>query len=233
MLFPDQGIISSMTPTVIDEVQLLRAEIAAAAARLIAEDGADYGTAKRKAARQVLGDTQPPSNLLPDNVQIEAEVRVYQALFHADTQPARLFRLRTLAIEIMEGLSAFNPFLTGAVLNGTAGPHDDIRLQLFADSAKEVEIFLLNRNVQLDISESPHFKGPRHEPVETVSFLWHQEGVHAELYELDDLRGAVKARGDKVQRADIAAVRALLVNSTYQNPSTYQEPNTHQESNHE
>lgn len=202
-----------MTPNVIDEVQLLRAEIAAAAARLIAEDGADYGTAKRKAARQVLGDTQPPPNLLPDNVQIEAEVRVYQALFHADTQPARLFRLRTLAVDVMDGLAAFNPFLTGAVLNGTAGPHDDIRLQLFADSAKEVEIFLLNRNLQIDISESPHFKGPRHPPVETVSFLWHKEGVHAELYELDDLRGAVKARGERVQRADIAAVRSLLVNS--------------------
>jgi len=214
-----------MTPNVIDEVQLLRAEIAAAAARLIAEDGADYGTAKRKAARQIMGDQPPPANVLPDNAQIEAEVRVYQSLFHADTQPARLFRLRTLAVDIMDKLAQFNPFLTGAVLGGTAGPHDDIHLQLFADSAKEVEIFLLNRNVQIDISESPHFKGPRYDPVETVSFLWQQEGVHAELYELDDLRGAVKAKGDKVQRADIAAVRALLVNSTSSTHST--------ESNHE
>ncbi|MDR7050387.1 hypothetical protein J2X54_002868 [Duganella sp. 3397] len=204
-----------MTPTVIDEVQLLRAEIAAAAARLVAEDGADYGTAKRKAARQILGDQQPAANILPDNAQIEAEVRVYQSLFHADTQPARLFRLRTLAVEIMDNLAQFKPFLTGAVLGGTAGPHDDIHLQLFADSAKEVEIFLLNRNVQIEISETPHFKGPRYDPVETVSFLWHGEGVHAELYELDDLRGAVKPRGDKMQRADIAAVRALLVNTTY------------------
>jgi len=214
-----------MTPNVIDEVQLLRAEIAAAAARLIAEDGADYGTAKRKAARQIMGDRPPPANVLPDNVQIEAEVRVYQSLFHADTQPARLFRLRTLAVDIMDKLAQFNPFLTGAVLGGTAGPHDDIHLQLFADSAKEVEIFLLNRNVQIDISESPHFKGPRYDPVETVSFLWQQEGVHAELYELDDLRGAVKTKGDKVQRADIAAVRALLVNSTNSTHSS--------ESNHE
>jgi len=212
-----------MTPNVIDEVQLLRAEIAAAAARLIAEDGADYGTAKRKAAKQIMGDQPPPANVLPDNAQIEAEVRVYQSLFHADTQPARLFRLRTLAVDIMDKLAQFNPFLTGAVLGGTAGPHDDIHLQLFADSAKEVEIFLLNRNVQIDISESPHFKGPRYDPVETVSFLWQQEGVHAELYELDDLRGAVKARGDKVQRADIAAVRALLVNSTSSTHSS--EPN--------
>jgi hypothetical protein len=204
-----------MTPNVIEEVLLLRAEIAAAAARLIAQDGADYNAAKRKAAKQILGDTQPPPNLLPDNAQIEEEVRIYQALFHADTQPARLFRLRTLAIDIMEGLAAFHPFLTGAVLNGTAGPHDDIHLQLFADSAKEVEIFLLNRNLQIDISETPHFKGPRYDPVETVSFMWHKEGVHAALYELDDLRGAVKTRGDKLMRADIAAVRALLVSSTH------------------
>jgi len=204
-----------MTSNVNEELQLLRAEIAAAAARLIAEDGADYNTAKRKAARQILGDTQPPLNLLPDNAQIEAEVRIYQSLFHANTQPARLFRLRTLAVDIMEGLEKFQPFLTGTVLHGTAGPHDDIHLQLFADSAKEVEIFLLNRNVQIDISETPHFKGPRYGMVETVSFLWHKEGVHAALYELDDLRGAVKNKDGKPARADIAAVRALLVNSTH------------------
>jgi hypothetical protein len=203
-----------MTPNVTEEVLLLRAEIAVAAARLIAEDGADYNAAKRKAARQILGETQAPPNLLPDNAQIEAELRIYHALFHADSQPARLFRLRTLAIDIMEGLAAFHPYLTGAVLNGTAGPHDDIHLQLFADSAKEVEIFLLNRNLQIDISETPHFKGPRHGTVETVSFMWHKEGVHAALYELDDLRGAVKVRDGKPVRADIAAVRALLVSST-------------------
>lgn len=212
--------ITSMTSTPHDEVSLLRAEIAAAAARLIANDGADYNTAKRKAARQVLGDTQPPPNLLPDHAQIEAELRLYQALFHADTQPARLFRLRTMAVDIMEGLERFNPFLTGAVLNGTAGAHDDIHLQLFADSAKEVEIFLLNKNLQIDISESPHFKGPRHGTVETVSFMWHKEGVHCELYELDDLRGAGKARADgKPARADLAAVRALLISSTHESPS--------------
>ncbi len=208
-----------MTPTPHDEAQLLRAEIAAAAARLVAQDGADYNTAKRKAARQILGEGNDNIMLLPDNAQIEAEVRLYHALFHADTQPARLFRLRTLAVDIMEGLVRFNPFLTGAVLNGTAGPHDDIHLQLFADSAKEVEIFLLNRNLQIDISESPHFKGPRYDPVETVSFMWHKEGVHCALYELDDLRGAAKSRADgKLARADLPSVRALLISSTHENP---------------
>lgn len=207
-------------PTPNDDIQLLRAQVAAAAARLIAADGADYGTAKRKAARQVLGEQRSANAgaaVLPDNSQIEEEVRLYHALFNADTQPARLFRLRTIALQVMEALEQYNPFLTGAVLNGTAGPHDDIHLQLFADSAKEVEIFLLNKNVQIDISETPHFKGPRYDQVETVSFLWNKEGVHAALYELDDMRGALKARSDGRQlRADIAGVRALLIASTHE-----------------
>ena len=165
----------------------------------------------------VLGDDNPRSNLLPDNLQVEEEVRKYQALFHADTQPARLLALRTAALQVMEALAEFTPYLTGAVLHGTAGEHDDIHLQLFAESAKDVEIFLLNRNVNIEISETPHFKGARHDPVETISFLWKQEGVHAELYDRNDLRGALKQRADgRPQRADTAAVRALIDSTEFQ-----------------
>jgi hypothetical protein len=206
-----------MMPNSFDDVHLLRTQIAAAAARMIAQDGADYSTAKRKAARQILGENQVNANLLPDNALIENEVRLYNTLFLADTQPARLLHLRTVALQVMEALEHFNPYLTGAVMNGTAGSHADIHLQLFAESAKEVEIFLLNKNIDIDISETPHFKGPRHDPVETVSFLWQNEGVHAALYELDDLRGALKQRSDgKGIRADLAAVRALLTASQEQ-----------------
>jgi len=51
-------------------------------------------------------------------------------------------------------------------------PHDEIYLQLFAESAKDIHMFLLNKNVVLDMSESPHFKGARYDAVETASFLW-------------------------------------------------------------
>jgi hypothetical protein len=200
-----------MTPVTNDELQPLRAQIAALAARMVAQDGADYAVAKRKAASQLLGDQMSASNLLPDNAEVEDEVRRYQALFQADSQPARLQRLRTVALQVMDALAEFKPYLTGPVLNGTAGEHDDIHLQLFADSAKEVQIFLLGKKVEIELSETPHFKGARFDPVETVSFMWHKEGVHAELYELNDLRGALKARADgRVQRADAAAVRVLM-----------------------
>lgn len=190
--------------------EMLRAEIAAAAARIIAEDGADYGTAKKKAAKQILGNTRIRGDVLPDNAQIEEEVRTYNELFFSDSQPARLLQLRKLAVQLMQELSSFSPFLIGAVLNGTAGEHSDIHLQLFADSPKDVEIFLINKNVNFEVSESAHFS-KRNDPVETVSFMWKTEGVHLALYEKDDLRGAVKNATDgKVSRADINAVRALI-----------------------
>ena len=203
-----------MTNDAFDDSAQLRQEIAAAAARLVAQDGADYGSAKRKAARQVLGDAPNPPNVLPDNDMIEEQVRQYNALFLADSQPARLFQLRTIALQVMEALQQFHPLLSGPVLNGTAGPHDEIYLQLFSESAKEIHLFLLNKNVVLDMSESPHFKGARYDAVETASFLWKNEGVHAAMYELDDMRGALKAKADgKVLRTDISGLRSLLATS--------------------
>lgn len=188
------------------DAELLRAEIAAAAARMIAEDGADYATAKRKAAKLVLGNQKVRGDVLPDNAQVEAEVREYQALFLGDEQPERLLHLRRLALEMMERLAEFSPYLTGAVLNGTAGEHSDIHLQLFADNSKDVAVFLLNANVNYEVSESPHFRHPDRW-VETLSFMWKREAVHLTLYDRDDLRGGGQKR---IERADLQAVRALI-----------------------
>lgn len=194
-----------------NDILQLRARIAAIAARLIAQDGADYDTAKRKAARQVLGNARIQSGHLPDDNQVEEEVRQYQAIFLGGRQAQRVERLRRIALEVMDALARFNPYLTGNVLSGTAGDYDDIQLQLFAESAKEIEIYLLNQNVNFEITESSHFKGGHYDPVETLSFLWKNEGVHAQLYEMDDLRGALKPRADgRLLRADAAALRALL-----------------------
>jgi hypothetical protein len=198
----------------------VREEIAAVAARMIAEDGADYATAKRKAARQVLGTESRAAGVwLPDNELIETEVREYQALFQADSQPRVLALLRRIALVLMEGLEIFNPYLAGAVFNGTASEHSDIHLQVFCDSPKDVAIFLLNAGVDFDTTESAHFAG--RDEVETLSFLWRGQwpagrastpvGVHIALYDLNDVRGARRADATgKTLRGDAAAVRALL-----------------------
>ncbi|TDV09845.1 UDP-N-acetylmuramate--alanine ligase [Paraburkholderia caballeronis] len=195
--------------------QRVREEIAIAAARMIAEDGLDYSTAKRKAARQVVGEARVEGAWLPDNDQIEEEIREYQALFQGESQPAVLRRLREIALDWMRRLEAFNPYLTGAVLNGTAGEHSDIHLQSFCDNPKEVAIYLLNANVQYDVSETRHFAARGY--VETLSFLWRASrddepvGIHVALYDTDDLRGAVRADGrGRVSRANLQALQALL-----------------------
>jgi len=208
--FSVQSMIVAMMPNLNNDLIQLRAEIALVAARMIAQDGADIDTARRKAARQVLGVNPPVPNMMPDDIQVEDEVRKYLALFGGPSHGERLAQLRATALQVMDALADFNPYITGPVLQGTAGEYDDIHLQLFADSAKEVQIYLLNRNVNIEISETPHFKGGR-KPVETVSFPWKTETVHAQLFEYQDLRGALKPRADgRPQRLDAAGLRALI-----------------------
>ena len=182
---------------------------------MIAEDGLDYATAKRKAARQILGDTRIAGEWLPDNEQIEESIREYQALFQSDSQPRTLYALRTVALEWMHRLAEFQPYLVGAVLNGTANQHSDVHLQVFCDNGKDVAIFLLNAGIQYEVSETRHFAGRGQ--VETLSFSWHDPAVperiwiHVALYDADDLRGAVRSDGrGRPMRANEAAVNALL-----------------------
>jgi len=142
----------------------LKTAVAAAAARWIAEEGCDYATAKRRAVREVLGDAAGARSAMPDNPLVEAELRRYLRLFASDRQPVQLAALRRLALQWMRQLSAFNPYLIGAVLNGTATGLSGIHLNLYADSAKDVEIFLLNDSRSFEVREP----GPNAETTQEV-----------------------------------------------------------------
>lgn len=193
------------------EAQATRSDIAARAARMIAQDGADPDSARRKAARQVLGTEQPAGALLPTAFEINEALRAHLALFGGPAHAQRQQQLRQLALELMQNLEQFQPTISGPIIYGTAGEHDAIELQLFSDSAKDVQIHLLNRNVKLAVSETPHFKGVRHADVETISFDWQGVTVHAQCYLVDDLRGALRLRADgRPSRLDITGLRTLI-----------------------
>ncbi|MFY9127419.1 MAG: hypothetical protein WAO82_01935 [Limnohabitans sp.] len=186
-------------------------EIAASAAQCVVEEGLEYGPAKRRALK-ALG--LPPKTPLPNNEQVEAQVREYIELFCADTQPAELLALRQHALMWMQRLQDFRPYLGGAVWHGTATRLSDIYLQLFCDDEKSCEIELINKGVDF---EARTVNGLHGEPVEALSIHSHckeleeEIGVHLLIYEYDDVRGALKADAQgRVPRGDAVAVQKLI-----------------------
>jgi hypothetical protein len=188
----------------------MRTRIAAVAARIMAEDGIeDFATAKHKAARQLGAvDTQ----FLPNNDEIEAELRVYQSLYQGEEQRDRLRYLRREALAAMEQLADFKPYLTGPVLKGTAGRYADIDLQVFVDSGKELEIFLLNRNIPYATSESVYYSGNQARTVPVLSLDWRGTPLRVAVCEPGDERRSVKTspQGRSVERAGLDVVRMLV-----------------------
>ena len=188
----------------------LTEEIAAIAARLIVDEGMDWGPAKQRAAR----DLGAPRAALPGNDQVEDAVREHIAIFHADTQPADLRALRELAAQWMAQLVEFRPHLTGAVWRGTATRLSNIHLQLFCDDGKTAEIELLNRGMNFDIAETT---GPKGRSVDVLVLdapcpaLEERVTLCLSILDFDDLRGALKpdARG-LTERGDLRVLQALL-----------------------
>ena len=186
------------------------AAIAVAAARLIVEEGLEYGAAKRRAARDL--GLQGRNGELPGNDEIEDEVRSYLDLFHADTQPAELAELRRIAAAWMERLAAFRPHLTGAVWRGTATRLSSIAIDLYCDDSKSAEIALIDMRVDYDVTS---VDGPRGRVLDVLNLQVPRPSLGAVVHvaltvrDYDDLRGALHRDGrGRSDRGDLAALRA-------------------------
>ncbi len=188
-------------------------EIAATAARLVVEEGMEYGPAKRRAARQ-LGRHSTRASELPSNDEVENEVRAYLSIFCAETQPAELAELRAVARTWMERLAEFRPHLTGAVWRGTATRLNNVHLQLFCDDSKAAELALIDRGVSYDVGSTTGLRGAEVDVLSVSSpsaVFGEHVTVHLSVLDHDDLRGALKpdATG-RPQRGDLAALRKLM-----------------------
>ena len=194
----------------------LRQMIAQQAARMMAEDGVhDYGYAKKKAGRQ-LGVSE--NSVLPTNAEIEEEIRLYHQLYNSDEQPVELAKLRQAALATMQLFAQFNPHLTGSVLDGTAGKFAQTDIHLFADSAKEVEIFLLNQQIPYESSDksyrlsdkpSKDKKEKVRKSVPVFTLETEYGFIKLSVFDVDDLRVAAKNTSNS-ERLDLAGVQALL-----------------------
>ncbi len=188
----------------------MRAEIAAAAARIMAEDGIDdFALAKRKAAKS-LGAAQ--TEALPANDEIEAELHAYLALYQAEEHPQRVAELREVALDAMRALERFHPYLTGPILKGTAGPYAEIDLQLFPESTKDVELFLLERSIAFETREGRRYSGDRAHAVSILTLAWQDHPLRLSVFDPRDERVALKTSqaGKVMQRAGIAELATLM-----------------------
>ncbi len=188
----------------------MRSRIAHLAARLMAEDGIDdFGLAKRKAARQV---GAPDTRNLPDTAEVEQALRVYRQLYQAREQADRMHDLRGQAVATMRQFETFDPHLIGAVLSGSAGRYADIELILFADSAKEVELFLINRRVQYRAREDRFWIGDDSRLVPGFDLETPAADIHVSVLDPRDLRLPLRttAQGRPIDRARLAWVEREL-----------------------
>lgn len=197
----------------------LRQEIAQSAARLMFEEGiSDYARAKRKAVK-LLGIQQDAP--LPTNAEIDSALREYHALYADEADAAHLLDLRQAALLTMQLLQKFNPHLTGPVLDGTAGPYADTDIHVFAESAKELEIYLLNQNIPYHGDEQHYRMSDRpgkqkHElvrkrvPVLLVETRFGTQRIS--IFEADDIRSAPRKNGEKsgIQRMNLAQLSEMV-----------------------
>lgn len=182
------------------------AHIAAVAARLMAEDGLDdVELAKRKAAHQL---NLPEWIGLPSSQAVYDALRTHQAIFQDSEQRERIVSMRQEALYWMELLAVFHPYLTGSVLDGTAGRFSMIDILLYPDSDKDVEIFLLNQGIEYE-----HMR-PRNDRTSAVLQVTRGDGDWATnlvIYPSHDERVVFRKHDGSVrERARIEAVRERL-----------------------
>ena len=162
---------------------------------------------------------------MPSNTEIEEEIRLFHEIYNSDEQPETLRQLRQDALATMQIFARFNPHLTGSVLDGTAGQYAETHIHLFADSAKEVEIFLLNQQIPYDSNDKSYrirdrktsekkTSGKNSERLKVPMFTLEGPNgfIKLSVFEFDDIRFSTKSvvSGGNAERLDTAGLKALL-----------------------
>jgi predicted nucleotidyltransferase len=148
---------------------------------------------------------------MPNNDEIDAALKLYRELYRHE-HSGQLRNLRRIALDIMRELAAFNPYLTGSVLRGSAGKYADIHLQLFSDNGKSIEHYLLSRNIRFRSRETRLYAGDMPLVVPVLTFDRDGYEVHLTLLSSRDQRAQLKTsiEGKPIERAKPEVVASLI-----------------------
>jgi len=107
-------------------------------------------------------------------------------------------------VSLMRLLAEFRPYLTGGALDGTAGRYSELEIEVFPESAKDIEIFFLNQDFPYEHRE-PRRPAP-YTPEAILSFDWEDVPVKLSVYPSAAERNVRRGQ----ERARLAQVEALL-----------------------
>jgi hypothetical protein len=195
----------------------LRLAIAVEAARLMYEESVkEYFTAKRMAAKRVLGKVEGKRArfrpaALPSNGEIRDALLCIAQAAEGASRTKKLFAMRVVALETMKKLEAFEPRLIGSVSTGHVRRGSDIDIQLFTDDDEAVEQHLVGLGLGFETKRvSIHKFG------EIRDYLHHHVeerfAVELTVYPVRELRFRPRSSTDglPIDRVRISRVEGLL-----------------------
>ena len=194
-----------------------RMSIAIEAARLMYEEGVkEYFTAKRMAAKRILGRVEGKRTryrpaALPSNGEIRDALLAIADAAEGSGRLRKLFAMRVVALEVMKALAAFEPRLIGSVSTGHVRRGSDIDISLFTDDDESVELFLVERGQRFETERKTI-----HKFGELRDYLHHhvEERFLVELtvYPLRELRYRARSSTDglPIQRLGVSRLERLL-----------------------
>jgi hypothetical protein len=97
-------------------------------------------------------------------------------------------------------------------LKGLAGPYAEIELQLFPQSPKEVELYLLDQGIPYDTREAKRYSGDRERAIAVLVLEWQGAPLKLSVFDSRDERLALKTSvaGRVTERAGLAEVGAIV-----------------------
>ena len=195
----------------------LRAQIAKLAAQIMYEEEVkQYFTAKRLAAKRLLGQARARSlrfrpQDLPSNGEIKAALLERVIEVEGDSRTRRLFGMRISALEAMVALAPFSPRLIGSVATGHVRSGSDIDLHVFAPHPLDVVAHVEHLGWPHEIQKVSIVKSGR--PLEFTHVLIHDVfSIELTVHEPMALRHRPRSStdGKPIVRLGISRVRALL-----------------------
>lgn len=191
----------------------LRQLVADETARLLYEEGyRDYRVAKQKAAQRLGADNQAKNQ--PSNEEIAQALQDYVQFLDPVEHQANLKLHREIALEAMEFLQPFQPYLTGSALEGTSGPLSAVTLHLSANRAEDVIFHLEEQNIPFQIQERKVKAGKKQDyfpllrlyvdNVEVELMIFPDDG-YASISALNSMTGKALKRADAKRLQEILA----------------------------